>query len=256
MGFILFGTFIPYYGFCILIGIVCAFILGHYLTRKSGYSTDDFLIVCSYMILFGLSGAKILYLVVSFKSIDFHLAFSSFENFNYLVSSGFVFYGGLIGGILGFVFIKKVHGIDSEKYARILTPCLALAHGFGRSGCSLAGCCYGKEWSGTFYFRYSESIIAKNGVKLFPVQGIEAGCLFILALVFSFVVICYPHKRVYLGYALCYSCIRFFLEFFRGDVERGFLVGLSTSQIISILLFFLVLLILCFSGFKKKTAVL
>lgn len=251
MGFTLFGAFIPYYGMCILIGIVCAGVLGFWLTRKTGGNADDFLIVCAYMVLFGLSGAKILYILVSWKDVDFSSAFSSLENFNYFMASGFVFYGGLIGGILGLFFIKKVHGIDADRYARILTPCLALAHGFGRIGCSLAGCCYGKECTGSFCFVYTDSIIAKNGVKLFPVQGIEAACLFILAFVFCLAVIRLPSKRVYYGYAICYSLLRFILEFFRGDVERGFLFGFSTSQVISLIILCSVLPILLLSKYNR-----
>ena len=38
-------------------------------------------------------------------------------------------------------------------------------------------------------------------------------------------------------YCILYSITRFTLEFFRGDVERGIIIGLSTSQWISIILF-------------------
>ena len=44
-------------------------------------------------------------------------------------------------------------------------------------------------------------------------------------------------QRLLIVYFYTYPVIRFIDEFFRGDDIRGFLFGLSTSQIISILLF-------------------
>lgn len=252
MGFSFFGTFIPYYGTCILIGIVCAYILGYIIVKKLKYDSDDFLIIFAYLISFGFLGAKILFILVSFKSIDFHVVFSSLKNFNLFISSGFVFYGGLIGGVFSLFFIKWFHKIETEKYARILPACLAAAHGFGRIGCSLAGCCYGKQWDGPVYFVYTDSIIAQNGVKLFPVQGIEAGCLFILAFIFTVIEIKYPQRKSYLIYMVCYAVIRFLLEFFRGDVERGLFFGISTSQLISVMVILGVLIYLVMTKNKKR----
>ena len=37
-------------------------------------------------------------------------------------------------------------------------------------------------------------------------------------------------------YLICYAVMRFVLEFFRYDYVRGFLLGISTSQWISIIL--------------------
>ena len=44
--------------------------------------------------------------------------------------------------------------------------------------------------------------------------------------------------QVFILYLALYSCMRFVIEFFRGDVERGFVLGglLSTSQSISLVL--------------------
>ena len=49
-------------------------------------------------------------------------------------------------------------------------PSVALAQGFGRIGCLLAGCCYGKETSGAFFITFHTSAFAPNGVALVPTQ--------------------------------------------------------------------------------------
>ena len=53
----------------------------------------------------------------------------------------------------------------------------------------------------------------------------------------------FSHRRfagqVFAAYLMSYSTVRFLLEFYRGDLDRGFLFEglLSTSQFISLLLF-------------------
>ncbi len=234
MGFSLFGTFIPYYGFFILLGIVCAYLWGYVLCKRFSLNTDDFILIDAYLLLFGFLGAKALYIIVSFKDIDFSAVFQSLKHFNAFVSSGFVFYGGLLGGLGALLFLQKVHHIKTDDYLNILAPCLCLVHAFGRIGCSLAGCCYGKATTGRLYFLYQQSIAAPNGVRLFPVQGIESAGLFVLFIVLSILALRNHGKRVHVVYFIAYALLRFILEFFRGDTERGMLGFLSTSQIIGI----------------------
>lgn len=250
MGFYFLGTFIPYYGLCIVIGIICAFLLSYFLCKKRKIDTDDLILICTYLLLFGFLGAKILYILVSYKSLDFRRIFSSLKEFNAFLNSGFVFFGGILGGIVGFLFVKKVHHININEYVSCITPGICIAHSFGRIGCSLAGCCYGRVTHGNFYFRYTESIAAPNNVKLFPVQGIEAFFVFIIGIGLFIMVLKKSKLKVEYIYILLYSFLRFFLEFFRGDNERGFLFFLSTSQIIS---FFAIIIILIFIFCGKKT---
>ena len=234
MGFYILGTFIPYYGFCIVIGLVCAFLLCYFLCKKKNLNTDDFIIICAYLIAFGFFGAKVLYILVSLKKLDYRIIFKSMKNFNYFISSGFVFYGGVIGGAFALLFVKKIHKIDVKSYIPVIVPGLCIAHAFGRIGCSLAGCCHGKLTTGNLYFRYSNSIAAPNNVKLFPVQGIEAFFVFLIGITCFIIVLKNLKFNVLYLYISVYAILRFILEFFRGDAERGFFFFLSTSQIISI----------------------
>ncbi len=249
MGFYILGTFIPYYGFCIVIGLVCAFFISYCLCKKYELDTDNLFIICSYFIVFGFLGAKILYIIVSFKSLNYKSIFRSVKAFNFFLSSGFVFYGGLIGGILSLPLINKVHKIEVNKYIPCIVPGFCVAHSFGRIGCSLAGCCHGKVTQGHLYFLYKHSIIAPNNVKLFPVQGIEASCIFLVGIICFIIVWKKIKLNVAYIYVILYSVLRFILEFFRGDIERGIYLGFSTSQIVSMLL--IVFLLLWVKKIKK-----
>ena len=88
------------------------------------------------------------------------------------------------------------------------------------------------EWG----IAFTNSPVAPNGVKLLPVQLLEAGLEVLICLFLLWYANRRPSSSRLLGvYLLLYAPVRFVLEFFRGDVERGFLLSLSTSQWISIL---------------------
>lgn len=246
MGLKLFNLYIPYYGFCIAIGIVISFLTGFLLCKKNKLSSDLLLIIFAYLISFGFFGAKLLYIIVTIKYINFSQIFSSLSEFMDFMSAGFVFYGGLIGGFAALLLVKKIHHIEIKEYLNIIVICLAICHGFGRIGCSLAGCCYGKETSLPFYFLYKESFSAPCNVRLFPTQGIESAFIFTLAII-MLILYC-KNKNIVLWpvYFISYTVLRFILEFFRGDVIRGKIGILSTSQFISLAIFFLIIFYLIF----------
>ena len=61
---------------------------------------------------------------------------------------------------------SKIKGLKFLKYFDMLIPSVALAQGFGRIGCFLAGCCYGRETDSPFGIIFHESQYAPNGVRL------------------------------------------------------------------------------------------
>ncbi len=152
---------------------------------------------------------------------------------------GMVFYGGFLGGMAGFALnVRKEQGEQKRVLWDIFAVVIPLFHTFGRIGCFLGGCCYGKESSWGFIV-YNNTLQPEiNGVVRIPVQLIEAACNFCIFL-FLFILFKKNMQRgkLLFYYMLIYPVARFILEFFRGDAIRGFLWGLSTSQWISILLF-------------------
>lgn len=166
--------------------------------------------------------------------------------------SGNVFYGGLLGGLGAFLLYFRIKKLNYKEYLDQGALFVPFFHCFGRVGCFLSGCCYGVESSIGFVYHHS-LVEAANGVRRFPIQLVEAGLNLLL-----FFLLWYLFKKeklqqrlLYL-YFLIYPIIRFTLEFFRGDSYRGFLFGLSTSQLISILLFLYAVIMLVVT--RKKEA--
>lgn len=151
--------------------------------------------------------------------------------------SGSVFYGGMIGGTFTGWLFSKIKKYPTNKYLDATALFIPLFHVFGRIGCFLTGCCFGIECDAGFVYHYSPIPYA-NEVSRLPIQLIEA--FFVLCLFFVLLALynkrVMEHRLIYV-YFISYAVIRFCTEFFRGDDYRGFLLGLSTSQIISILLF-------------------
>lgn len=178
-------------------------------------------------------GSKLLFLVLNLKNIiEYDIPLIN------VIKGGFVFYGGLIGGIIGLFIYVRVYKLNTWDFFDLFATVLPLGHSVGRVGCFLGGCCYGIEYHGPLSCTYTVNIgNTPLGVPLFPVQLVEA--LFLLCL-FAALLVLYmrgaQRGTVVLVYGFSYSAIRFVLEFLRGDKERGFLWGVSTSQILSLIL--------------------
>lgn len=171
-------------------------------------------------------GAKIFFLL--FSSGDQALQHSLHHGF--WLGGGFVFLGGLVFGLLyTFLLIGFFKKFSLDLASRSLAG-VAIGHGIGRIGCFLAGCCYGEicelPWK-----------VYLHGTFRHPVQLYEALSLFLL----GFLMFklnrkdLFPLKRITI-YLLSYSILRFFLEFFRGDLIRGEYASLSSSQWVSLFL--------------------
>lgn len=235
----IFGREIATYGLTIFIGIfIGAIIAVQYFTKFHDIKKDDVIFAILYAVIGVGVGAKLLYIITNIPFlIENYNSIDIWDTLMQMFKGGFVFYGGLIGGIIGVFIYAKQFKISFKSLVLILIPVVPLIHAIGRIGCLLAGCCYGMEYHGFGAITFEHSLLAPNGVPLFPMQIVESICNFII-----FIVLLVTYKK-FLGtyktvglYLILYSIVRFVLEFFRGDLIRGIYFGLSTSQWISILL--------------------
>ena len=224
------GPFTVYgYGLMIAIGILAAYVTAEYRAKKHGLDPDKIFYLVIWAVVGGFAGAKVLYFLTRLKDI--------MENPRVLLdlADGFVVYGGIIGGIFSAMAYCKIKKMPFLKYFDLVMPSVALAQGFGRIGCFLAGCCYGRETDSALGIVFHNSSYAPNGVKLLPTQLISSGLDFMLCIV----LILLDRKKKGDGqiagaYLVLYSIGRFILEFYRGDLIRGNVGALTTSQFIAI----------------------
>ena len=218
------------YGAMIALGVIAAWIVTECRARKLRLSSDHVFA----LVLWGL-----------LKDPGFLLD---------TLTDGFVVYGGIIGGILAGWIYCRAKKINFWAYFDLVMPSVALAQGFGRIGCLLAGCCYGKETDSILAITFHESEFAPNNVPLIPTEIYSSLLDFVHFGVLLFIA---GRKKkdgqVAACYLLFYSIGRFILEFFRGDLARGSVGALSTSQFISLFTFVAgIVLLVVFSGRDEK----
>ncbi len=192
----------------------------------------------------GMAGAK-LYWVLQYGDA------SDWRYLQFFVTGGLVFFGGLIGGIIGGVAYLKYVKAPIFPVADMVAPFMALAHGLGRIGCFLNGCCWGallkwqvpwgvtypKSTRGPYRAQIREGLINADNPYSLPVHPTQLYETFGLFVIFVVLLIVYKrHKRtgiVTLTYFQLYGALRFITEFFRGESARP-VMGLTVSQLVGL----------------------
>lgn len=167
-----------------------------------------------------------------------YMAKGTFEIVN---STGSTFYGGLIGGtaifiilyfaVGHFLFPDNDHCRQFRTVSDIAAACITVAHGCGRLGCLMAGCCYGARTDAWYGIE-----MVHLGYKVIPVQLFEAIYLFALSAIF---LVLFKKGKKYLmpAYMMAYAVWRFIAETMRDDYRGATVVDfLTPSQLISVLL--------------------
>ena len=238
------------YGVFLAIAFLCAILIAVRLARRDGLPSEKIYDLSLWMLLAGLVGSKIL---MFFTEPEYRENPALFLSLDFLRSGG-VWYGGLLGAVLAGYFLMKRYKLPWWKTADACAPGIAIGNFFGRQGCFAAGCCWGKPTSLPWGVKFTDQGHQITGVPtdvyLHPTQLYES---FAMLLVFLFLFWLHKRKRfsgqVILAYALLYSAIRFAIEFVRDD-PRGdvlgltSLTGLSTSQLISLVVGISALIIL------------
>lgn len=237
------GSGIYLYDIFILIGVLAAIIMCRVLAdrRRMPAKLQNLILI----------GAVVAVIVGYLSAILWQAIYNAIETGKFELNSGTgaTFYGGLIGGAVCMLLIYFIGGKLLFKktndhlrwfptFANIAGICIPLAHGFGRIGCLMAGCCHGAEtdsWIGmSQYIEIAQGQYAWR--KVVPVQLFEAVFLFILAGVLFWM---YWKGRGFElpVYFAGYGVWRFIIEYFRTD-DRGatFVSFLTPSQLTAIVM--------------------
>ncbi len=206
------------YGLMMALGVALALWFIYVQARKRGLDAPRIIDAGFYTILISLVGAKLVLLAGSFS----YYARYPGELLS-LARSGGVFQGGLAFGVVFALLYFRRRQIPTWPVADLAGPALALGHGFGRIGCFLAGCCYGRDCAVppgvAFHSQYAHDL---TGIPLenplHPVQLYEAALNFLNFLALFLIL---RRKKfdgqVFSFYIINYSVIRFVTEYFRGD---------------------------------------
>jgi phosphatidylglycerol:prolipoprotein diacylglycerol transferase len=188
----------------------------------------------------GLIGAKLYYVLLTGDGL--------FER------GGFVFWGGLAGGIVSTLVVIKWKKIPVPVIADVAAIGLAAAYAVGRTGCWAVGDDYGRPWNSRFAVSFPNgappstvhNMIADFGVKslagrpgeevvsVYPTQLFEVALALVM---FGVLWRLRGHKHAE-GWLFGIYCVlagaeRFIVEFFRAKDDR-FYGALTLAQVIAI----------------------
>ena len=218
---------LPTYPLAAVAGIICCLLLFAFSGIRFGITTKELCNSASEAYPWGFIGAVTLGLLTKLPHfIEQDISFPQM-----LINSGIVFYGGLLGVVFGLWLYTLGTTMDLSVYLDAFAPLIPIFHAFGRIGCYLGGCCYGRLYDGIGCVAYPVDGVAANR---FPVQLVEAAACLILGCVLLALVGKVKKGNLICVYFVCYALIRFADEFLRGDAIRGIWFGLSSSQWISI----------------------
>ena len=233
--------YLPTYGVLVATGVLIGLWISVRNSEKQGINGDDAWNLGILVVLAGIIGAKILYIINDWSTYSNN--WREIFSLNTLQAGG-VFSGGLVAGLLTAAWYIRRHHMPTLRTVDGFAPGLAFGHVLGRFGCFSAGCCYGKPtnhfWGVTFTNQLAHDVSGTPlGVRIEPTQLIEAAAEFFNFLLLSWLL---GRKKfdgqVWASFMILYGIERYFIEFLRDDPGRGEVFGgiMTGTQLISILL--------------------
>ncbi len=197
------------YGFMIAAGFWAASFLLSRRAVRLGWNPAHVQNVALAALLSGLIGARIFYIAIEWESFQFNLL----EIFR-LDHGGLVYFGGLVGGLAGGLLAARAVRLPLLKTVDLFMPPLVLAHAFGRVGCFLNGCCYGRYTTLPWGVKFPNlGEWPRHPAQLYEAAFLLGLCVFLRRLEARD-----PKPgTLLLVYGASYGLWRFLIEFLRGD---------------------------------------
>ena len=229
---------IHWYGVLVALGFVAGLWTASRRGLRSGVAADNIIDLGPWLILGAIVGARTLY-VISYWSESF--AGRPIGEIFAVWRGGLVYYGGLIGATLACIFYLRMKKLPFWKVADILAPSIALGSVFGRIGCLLNGCCYGRACNLPWAIRFPPG--NPLSPPTYPVHPTQIYDSLLNLCLYAFLAWLYRRRKfdgqVFGVYLVCYAVLRSFVETFRGDYpeHQHYLGGWATpAHLVSILI--------------------
>ncbi|HET6761921.1 MAG TPA: prolipoprotein diacylglyceryl transferase [Gemmatimonadaceae bacterium] len=231
------------------LAMLLAFVIGQIITQRElarrGHDPEPMGDIVFAAVIGGLLGGKLYYAIAMG---DLSAIFNR---------AGFVFWGGLTGGIIAcYIVIRRKH-LPFTRISDAAAPALAAAYSVGRTGCWAVGDDYGRPWDGPWATSFPNGVPpstvanmtelfntpAQPGASANQVLSVHPTQLYETALGFVMFLILWRfrnHKHAE-GWLFGLYCVlagieRFIIEFVRAKDDRYFIFGtFTTAQLIALL---------------------
>jgi phosphatidylglycerol:prolipoprotein diacylglycerol transferase len=213
--------------------------------RHLGISADTVSEIAFWLLLAGLAGTRIAYIVMFPDQFSITNPLKWFA----IWEGGLVFQGALPGGVLYYLYAVRRHKFSFWRGLDCAFPYLPLAHAFGRVGCFLFGCCYGKPaadlpwavqfpagspaWGAGLQDAAHHCTLPLHPTQLYSMLG--------LLTIFAILMLCRRYFMPFDGftagaYMVLYGGFRLFVEFYRADNVIRWWGTFSDQQVFAMLM--------------------
>ena len=231
------------FGFAVLMAFVVAQIISQRELARRGHDPEPIGDLIFAAVIGGLLGGKIYYAILM-KDMSAILS-----------RAGFVFWGGLIGGIVVTYLVIRYKKLSFTRISDVGGIAIAAAYSVGRTGCWAVGDDYGRPYSGPLAVSFPEGAppsTVSSMTELFntpvppgaspnevisvhPTQLYETALGFVMFLILWR----YRNHKHAEGWLFGFYCVlagieRFVIEFVRAKDDR-FVAGLTVAQVIALL---------------------
>ena len=222
--------------------VAMAFLVGLWAAGRrgmhAGIAAEKIVDMGPWLIGGAIIGSRVLY-VISYWQESF--AGKPIGEIFMLWKGGLVYYGGLIGASLTCIAYLRLKKLPLWKVADILIPSLPLGCFFGRLGCFLNGCCYGRACDLPWAIRFPAD--NPQGSPTYPVHPTQLYDSLLNLCLYGFLAWLFRRRKfdgqVFGVYLVCYAVLRSLVEAFRGDYpeHQHYLGGWATpAHLVSILI--------------------
>jgi phosphatidylglycerol:prolipoprotein diacylglycerol transferase len=242
-----FGIPIHTYGTMLAIALFACYFLARQTFKQAGLklSNSQIMDMCVLCVISGVLGSRVLYILQNISS------FTSFFDLFKVWEGGLSFHGGLMGGTIAMVIFLKKKQIPVLRASDAIVPCVLVGLSWGRIGCFMNGCCFGKvtgvPWSvkfpagsPAFYKHQNLGLLAEGATSSLAVHPAQFYATVMAVLLVAILLWLHGRKKsdgaVLIASALFYGVVRFMLEFFRDD-DVTMAAGLTQSQFLSMGIF-------------------
>lgn len=137
------GFTIKSYGFCMMVGFLTAVWFAMRRAERVRANSDIVLDLSFIALVFGVGGARIMYVIHYWQSQFAHVDNKLFAILD-IRQGGLEFLGGFLGAAGAiFVYVTFIKKVSARLYMDILAPSTLWGLAFGRLGCYFNGCCFG-----------------------------------------------------------------------------------------------------------------
>ena len=204
-----------------------------------------------WLMLGSIVGARFVYVTTYWKT---NFAGQPFAEVFMIQHGGLVYYGGLIGATVAGIIYFRWKKLPLWKMTDVFAPSVALGSVFGRIGCLLNGCCYGRACDLPWAIHFPADH-ETHGAAVHPTEIYDALLNLIL---YIFLAWLFRRKKfdgqIFAAYLIIYAVFRSIAESFRGDYPADHVhAGLTSAQLVSLPIFVAGLALMFFLSRRTET---